>query len=288
MSDKEISNELALNTTNPGVCERIKLLFTPFIDYESNDDTWTVTIVPESLRAYFYVEFWIFSLIGVILTKGFSTEFNPDDNIILNTFGNNNICVYYDDPPFSYIAAALFTPILLTGAVYIFVDINRVYFCMKDPSQPQITPRVYSYYKGTSIFIVVSFCYFVQVFVYVHWFPFGVLQWALFLLGIQHYIFMLKTKVISKDTNNYWIGIVYLVSMGIVVLCKFFLDLVNLFGGELWVHWGEWVKTFAHAIDILFMIIITICPIFIYFVFVTELDHVKFVIDDARCYTKKK
>ncbi len=35
------------------------------------------------------------------------------------------------------------------------------------------------------------------------------------------------------------------------------------------------------------MIIITICPIFIYFVFVTELDHVKFVIDDARCYTKK-
>ena len=279
------------NIKNKTICERITILLKPFIDYRNDDASgeFSITVVPESLRTYFYIEFWIFCFIGIITTHSASSwnGFSRTSNPILDTFGNNNICIYFDNPPFSYFGAALFVPIILTGVLYLFVDLNRVYFSMKNPKYPNITPLFYKLYKYTTIFITFSMAFFIQVFatqptqnMAIHWIPFGILQWAMWLMGIQHYLYFLKMDIIRRDSKNYWCGIVYLIAMGITVVIKFSMDLANLGGAKLWEPQDQygWVKDLASINDAAFMFTVTICPFFIYLIFVDNLDHVRFAI----------
>ena len=130
------------------VLQRLKILLHPFVFFhkDASSGTFSITVVPESLRTYFYIEFWLFCFIGMIVSKLFSKTFNDEQNPIKDRFGNNNICIYFDEPPFSYFGAALFIPIILTGVLYLFVDIVRVYFNMLNPNIRKLTKRFLLYH----------------------------------------------------------------------------------------------------------------------------------------------
>ena len=113
------------------------------------------------------MEFISFAILGIIITFANSSwnGFELLDNPIVNTFGNANLCVFFDDPPFSYIGAALWCPLTCTMSCYLYIDLCRVYARMKskDPECCNITPRFYWWYRAVSIFVGIANFYWVEV-----------------------------------------------------------------------------------------------------------------------------
>jgi len=267
--------------------QKMRYLMRPILSYqEYSDGSWSVEVLPEALRCLFYAEFVAFALIGIIVT--FANQswngFDLFDNLIVDTFGNANLCIFFDDPPFSYFGAALWTPCTITAILYLYVDLCRVHNHMK-ASQPQfkeIGPHFYWWYRAVSIFIAVAMCYFVQVFatqpeqdLKLHWTPFGVWMWAMFVMGIQHYVYMLKIGLMSPEADKYWWGIAYLVFFGIWTLIKFSMDIINVYGdGDL----GRWTGfvVLAYVTDFLFNFCLVGLPPMIYLLFIDHLDVVRF------------
>ena len=61
-----------------------------------------ITIYPEYLNCISYLMFFFFTILAMILTFAFSgVDF--DTTVIYTTYGFNNICVFYDFEPASYI-----------------------------------------------------------------------------------------------------------------------------------------------------------------------------------------
>jgi len=256
-----------------------------------SEDTWVLCVDPEKLRVIFYFEFWAFMALGMILTVSFSeldlNHFDYHHNPITAMFGNPNPCVFFDDPPFSYFGAALWFVLLGTMWLYLFVDLKRVYTHKRDREAAGHSVWFYRIYTAVSIFIALSFAYFVEVFaiqpsqdVVVHWVPFTFLMWSLFLLCVQHFTYMITTKQGLKPSQK-WPGIAYVALVFTTVFIKFTLDLINATGAQLWRQPGlGWTKYLAVVNDQIFMVWVMGFPILIYRCFVdsTRLDKVKFTI----------
>lgn len=66
------------------------------------EDSAKVHVNVEGLRTLIYFLFYVIVATGVFLTLLFS-ELDFEDNIVLTYFGTNNICVFFDYPPASYV-----------------------------------------------------------------------------------------------------------------------------------------------------------------------------------------
>ena len=62
----------------------------------------TLTIVVEKLRLLGYAGFWVVVLVGIVLTK-FVARIDLEETLLVEVFGYNNICVYFDHPPATYV-----------------------------------------------------------------------------------------------------------------------------------------------------------------------------------------
>ena len=272
----------------------------PF-DCSVSEESWTVTVDPEKLRVLFLVEFWSFMTLGFILTVAFSSHnhFNYYKNPIRDMFGNTNPCVFFDDPPFTYFGAALWLILLSTMWLYLFVDLKRVYShkqAKQRVGEPTYGTCFYCVYTGVSIFIALSFAYFVEVFAIqpeqdmeVHWTPFSFLMWSLFFISLQHFTYMMKTGRGLKPSMK-WPGGAYVAIVFTTVFIKFALDLTNVTGVKLWTKAGlHWTKTLSVVNDQVFMFWVMFFPIVIYscFVELDQLDKVKFTIETTSADAKK-
>ena len=312
----------------PGCKRALGRLLHPFIEISKDEkhNTFYFTVVPEAVRTYFYIFFWALSGTGIAVTffyKKFVTHTWKDyinSNPILNQFGDNNICIYFDDPPFTYFGAAFFCIVIVTIFVYFVFDVVRVYFTYKQKKFSKLTTKFVTWYAGMSIYEFLSVLYFVQIFatqptrmcvrnkilwscifvfvgcfcfqfcfglgflvflddienMYFHVFPFVNLQIAIWFLGFSHYLYFLKTDVISKGSKYYSLGIAYLIAMGITIIIKLSLDVPNLFKAYIFKQPGlGWTATLGQVNDGFFMLWVTVCPVFIYLLFVDKLDHIK-------------
>jgi len=266
--------------------QKIKFLLNPFKNYklDETDGSWQVDVSPEALRCLFYAEFISFAILGTIISLANSSwnGFDLFDNPIVSTFGNANLCVMFDDPPFSYIAGALWCPMVCTVVFYLYIDLCRVYAnkVSEHPQYNEIGDNFYRGYRAVTIFIGLANFYWVEVFAVqptqnlnLHWSPFAIWMWAMFCMGIQHYVYMLKIGLM-EGSDKYWWGIAYLVFFGIWTLIKFSLDLINIStGGDL--AQFEGFVVLAYVSDFLFDFSLVGLPPLIYLLFVDELDLVR-------------
>jgi len=263
--------------------QKTKMLWHPFQNYkEGADGSWQVDVSPEALRCVFYIEFVSFAILGIILSLANSSwnGFDLFDNPIVETFGNANLCVFFDDPPFSYIGAALWCPLTCTITFYLYIDLCRVYAhkVSEDDQFTKITPTFYAWYRAISIFVGVANFYWVEVFAVqpeqhlsLHWTPFGVWMWAMYIMGLQHYVYMWAIGLIDKKHKI--LGRTYMVFFGIWTLIKFALDLINVAGGNL----GQYTEmvVLAYIADFMFDFSLVGLPPLIYLLFVEDMDLVR-------------
>ena len=115
--------------------ERLHNMFVPlsFLEEKAgNDDNQTIILVrPEAFRILFYCGFFIMLGTGVIVSfLGADQKWNKfkvDDNPIKRRFGANNICIFFDDPPFTYFSASFWVVLLILVLCYQVTDFLRVH-----------------------------------------------------------------------------------------------------------------------------------------------------------------
>ena len=144
---------------------RMKMLFCPIRRWETvrkecGDAETHFEIYPEAFRMIAHVYFWFFFGTAAIVTYVWSdVDFN--DNIIIDTFGQNNICITVDDPPFSYFGSTLYFPATTLMLLFQFFDYIRVHDHYRDGDDryPISTPFFVYYTISSAVetFFVISF-----------------------------------------------------------------------------------------------------------------------------------
>jgi len=82
--------------------------------------------------------------------------------------------------------------------------------------------------------------------------------------------------VIKKGQPYYYLGIAYVAAMAVTVVLKTAIDLPNTFGAKSFEQPGwEWTGPLSGINDKCFMVIVTILPLPIYYVFAEDLDHIQ-------------
>ena len=77
-----------------------------------------ITFVVEKIRLVGYTGFWMVVLMGIFLTRTFG-EVDLQSTVLMEVFGYNNICVYFDHPPSTFILPWLWAVTLVLLLSYI-------------------------------------------------------------------------------------------------------------------------------------------------------------------------
>lgn len=278
--------------------KRCSTLFTPIKDIRVDPETRSISFImlPEAFRAWFYIGFWLFTLLAFSVTAGTaqpSLAYYQEHNIIRDTWGSNNICIYYDPAPFNYFSAWVWVPILSSMLFYLFLDNMRVYFSYaKDGT---VSKKFYVIYTVFSCIHAFAFIWFEQIFavtpdqsVYGHAIPFVFLQLVLWSIALTHYIYFVKIGTIRQDWISF--GIVYLSIMFVVVIFKVIWDshalLSRLTGKALWNVYNPTANTLVALNDGIFMFFVTVSPLFIYLYLATELTYCSVTLNFVNIHTQ--
>lgn len=128
---------------------------------QGTEHHFTLAIRPEKLRLVSYLSFFILIAIGAALTQAFA-DFDPERTVIKGVFGYNNVCLYFDYPPASYIVPTLWNVFLLTWVGYI----GTVFLRSKQKfKQGKISKALYQFVAVTAVFETLASFYFIQCFV---------------------------------------------------------------------------------------------------------------------------
>jgi len=73
---------------------------------------------PEMLRMYGFFGFMMIVATGIFLTKMFS-GLDLDNTLLTKVFGYNNICVYFDFPPSTYVLPIMWAPVMCIFLLYV-------------------------------------------------------------------------------------------------------------------------------------------------------------------------
>ena len=179
----------------------MKFAITKSIDLENGQVTWSIN--PELLRIYSYLFFWIIVGTGWYFTKHHS-DVNFHDNILIDTFGSNSICILFDHPPGNYILPSLWALNYLFLTSYSISCWLRVYH---EKALKNIESNRYKFYTACTLIEIFSFTVFSTIFainpeesVLIHTLPFTFLILGISILSAKNYIYYpFVTELSNKE-----------------------------------------------------------------------------------------
>ena len=271
-----------------GCCQRMKLILSPIQKretiFDGNNAKTVIHISPEAFRMLFYIGFIIFTAIA-IFTSVMWADIDYDDNILKDTFGSVNICVFYDFPPFRHFGSTLWLPNVFLIVIYLVSDLFRIHDAFHDG---QVGGCYYRCYCVVTIFEIFAFSFFLQITatdpsesVYWHTIPFIIVTFALWTLAFKRLLWFIQTGVFRHyPPCVFYAAWIYVILMFIVICGKTMGNVPNLFGAQLWTIDGlEWTVPYLSLNDRVFVFLTMICPPFIYFFLAREIETVVMTID---------
>jgi len=282
------------NATCSWLCirSRLKMLFCPIRRWETvykecGDEETHLEVFPESFRICFVVYFLWFGAFATFITVMFgNTDFT--DNPIFNTFGENSICVMFDDPPFSIFGSTLWFPAVVMLLAFEFFDYIRVREYYHDHLRAKedddddypITKGFFVYYTTTTVFESLSTILFSQVFatsptehLFMHSWPYLILTFSFFSIALKRFLFLWKTDIVP------WYGITWIILCALSTLIYFIPILANLYGARLWEKY-PWIVAQIVAFNGYFWGInmVLLAPIVVYGTIGMKIDTVEVVL----------
>ena len=86
------------------------------VDISEDDIAFTITLNNVQMRAYF--SFWLTVVVGMVITTFFA-DIDFGDTLLTEVFGYNNICVYFDFPPATYVLPSLWAFTLIQFVAWV-------------------------------------------------------------------------------------------------------------------------------------------------------------------------
>merc|ERR1711920_365764 len=150
--------------------------------------------------------------------------------------GYNNICIMFDDPPFSYMGSTLWFPetmLLLSFEVFDYIRVHDHYIDGDD--RYDISRCFITYYTLSTILESISIVIFAQVFatsprehLHIHTWPYLGLLYSLWLIVLKRFLYRYRVSA----TPCY--SVLFVILLGISTVIKCVLDSANLYGARLW------------------------------------------------------
>lgn len=160
----------------------------------------TQTVNPENLRIVVYILFIGLMLVGFLVTKTFS-EHSFHDNTLRDLWGYNNVCVFFDHAPATYILPTLYAVNLVFISLYF---VSSWYRCLGEHRAGTFSRREFVGYSVVTAYEFAAFCFFATVFavspdenLILHSVPFINLILALSTLAAKNYWYHQKTMNLS-------------------------------------------------------------------------------------------
>lgn len=145
-------------------CEKRKLMMYPIKLWQKKyRETYVdvhIELVPEAFRMWFYYGFFIYTFLAVFISSNWSDQLDLEDNVFIDLYGGNNICLFYDFPPFSYFGAILWFPQLFNILCYEALDQFRVY---EDYLEGKCSRKFIILYSMATVYECLSWIGFLQI-----------------------------------------------------------------------------------------------------------------------------
>ena len=229
------------------------------VDNEKNCIVWKIS--PEGLRLYAYVCFWVVVLIGGWLTIYYS-DVKFDDNPLIHHFGYNNICIFFDTYPATFVLPSIWVINFLLIVSYIVTSWLRIYqgYLLSNISQTSFV-----LFSASSTIEFICLCLFTTIFsvspeesLFFHLAPFTCLIFALSFLSIKNYVYYKKVAKLTE--NEKILGLLYLAVHLFASSVKLIYQ-INFLSGDILYPTLAYVS-FNQYIDRLWMLTAALLPIY--------------------------
>lgn len=228
----------------------------------------SITFAVEKLRLAGYAGFWVVVVTGIVLTRFFS-GIDLNDTLLVQVFGYNNICVYFDYPPSNYVLPFLWAITLVLLLTYIAAHWLRMRAEVQQGTLSQSLYRTLAGLKGFEAFTLVSFSTIFAVSpeghdhtLFIHTAPFFLLQIGMVSLAMSNTLHGMQ--------SGYWrrLGLPTWFMRGAIVYCMVFALIVafkipvatNAMAGSRWWVQTESLGRLAGIVDKGFLICAAIIP----------------------------
>ena len=231
---------------------------------EDND----LYFVVEKLRLAGYAGFWVVVLVGIILTRTLG-DVDLENSLLVQVFGYNNICVYFDHPPSTYVLPFLWAVTLVFLLLYMVTHWMRMRAQVEEGT---LTPGLYSLLTKLKLFEAFTMVSFSTVFavqptawdhtLYIHTVPFFLLQIGLVSLAFSNTLHGIKSGYWRQLELPEWFekaAKFYCVVFALVVLFKI-PAATNAMLGSPWWEQTDTFKKVARSVDVLFLFCAAVVP----------------------------
>lgn len=227
-----------------------------------------ISFVVEELRLAGYGAFWVLVLAGVVLTRVYG-HVDMHDTVLTRVFGYNNICVFFDYPPATYVLPFLWAITLAMLLCYLAAQWLQM---RAEVEQGALSPRLYRLLTRLKLFEATMLAAFSTIFavqpddwdhtLFIHTAPFFMLQIGLVSLAASNTVHGIKTGYWSSLALPSWFipgAKVYVAALVVIVCLKIPLAINAMAGGTWWENTPT-VAGVAHVVDVLFLIAAAIVP----------------------------
>jgi hypothetical protein len=233
----------------------------------SNDGD--ISFVVEEFRVAGYAGFWLVVLTGVVLTRLYGGV-DMGQTVLMQVFGYNNICVYFDFAPATYVLPFLWAVTLVMLLCYLGAQWLQM---RGEVAEGALSPGLYRLLTRLKLFEGTMFAAFSTVFavqpeawnhtLFIHTAPFIMLQIGLVSLALSNTVHGIKSGYWSSLALPSWFipgAKAYVVIFAVIVSFKIPLVINALAGGALWDHTPA-VARMARVVDVLFLLFAAIIPL---------------------------
>lgn len=221
-------------------------------------------LVVEKLRLIGYGGFWVVVVTGMILTKLFG-GIDMNKTLLFETFGYNNICVYFDFYPSTRVLPFLWAITLVLLLTYIVAQWLQVRAQVGDT----VSIRLYRLLSAFTLFEALTLISFSTIFavsplesLWVHTVPFFLLQIGMVSLAVSNTVYGIRSGYWNRLRLPSWF------STGAKVYCVVFLLVVafkipvamNAMAGQRFWEQTETLVQIAGFMDVMFLICAAVVP----------------------------
>lgn len=234
-----------------------------------SDSTDNIVLSIEKLQLLGYSSFWIIVLVGIFLTDIFA-NIDLDNTLLLEVFGYNNICIYFDFPPSTYILPLLWSVTLVFLLLYLVTNWLQM---KKQVKVGNLDQKLYKRLTKLKIFEAFTLVSFSTIFavspegwnhtLIIHTAPFLLLQVGVVSIAISNTLFGIKSGYWDRIGMTVWftrVNILYCILFSSIV-GLYIPILLNAMGDSLWLDHIGILKSIAEILDRCFLFFAAIVPI---------------------------
>jgi hypothetical protein len=227
-----------------------------------------LTFVVERIRLLGYASFWVVVLTGVVLTTAFA-DIDVNDTLLMQVFGYNNVCVYFDHPPSTYVLPVLWAVTLVFLLGYLAAHWLQMRAEVQDG---RLSRPLYRWLSRLTLFEAFTLVAFSTIFavhpegrdrtLYIHTAPFFLLQIGLVSLAMSNTVHGIRSGYWRRLDLPAWFepaAKVYVVTFALIVCFKIPAAINAMAGGPWWEQTERFGQA-AHVADLLFLFCAAIVP----------------------------